>query len=86
MLLRAMLVPLAIIAALPASAQVSTRGLSASEATELAARTCGVPPTFISVTKNLDGSSSFQVSPSLSRAQVSCVEGTLMGMGIYLRK
>ena len=86
MTLRILLAPWLMLVAVPADAQVAGREWGATEAAQQAAKLCKVQPTFVSVSKGADGLSRVQVSPSLTPAQVSCIQVMLNNLGIYARK
>lgn len=66
-------------------AQTRNENWNVGDVTMQASAQCNLPPTFISVTRNLNGSARVQASPSLSSTQVDCVRNVVARLGIAVR-
>ena len=70
----------------PASAQIAGWKATPQEAAYEAARTCQIQPTFVTVERAADGRLLYQVSPTVTGNQLSCVKMHLSKYGVNEQK
>lgn len=86
MRIRTLLPLLFALAPVAASAQTLDGGAAPTEVAMLAARECGVQPTFVSVERGMDKVLRYQLSPTLSEAELGCIVNALGARGVIERK
>jgi hypothetical protein len=74
---------LLIFQAIPAWGQISEPKLTTATIASRAAVECAVPPAFVSVEQDSDGTLHYQMSPTLSRSQRTCLVNALGKLGVY---